>query len=444
MKNRKRIILTIALLSYFVTAIDSSIVITGLEKMTEELSLNQTTLSWVQNAYVLAFGGFILLGGKLSDIFGRKHIINMALILFGGASAVAGAAENAGIMIAARFVQGAGAAIMAPTSLALLMDTFEGKERVKAVAWYSSISGLGSSVGLVLGGLLASYLSWRDGFYINVPITLFMLFLSLRVLKDTHVEHFHFDLLGTVLSIVGIFALVYAINGAEQKIIWFGIALVFLIAFLFTENRSSVPVMPLELFRNRTRAGAYLVRTLYMCAMLGFWFFISEYLQRVLGYSPIQTGLSFFPMTFSLFAAALLVPYFAEKIGDKIVLWIGIFCLLLGFLWALIVTEQSAYFNTIMPLLILMGFGQGFCMSPLTNLGIYNIKAEHAGSASGLVNVAHQVGGSIGLAIMVSAGTQLEGTMSQFHLAMVIGFGFILTAAVFTLCLIPKAVLVKR
>lgn len=121
-----------------------------------------------------------------------------------------------------------------------------------------------------------------------------MLFLSLRVLKDTHVEHFHFDLLGTVLSIVGIFALVYAINGAEQKIIWFGIALVFLIAFLFTENRSSVPVMPLELFRNRTRAGAYLVRTLYMCAMLGFWFFISEYLQRVLGYSPIQTGLSFF------------------------------------------------------------------------------------------------------------------------------------------------------
>lgn len=134
MKNRKRIILTIALLSYFVTAIDSSIVITGLEKMTEKLSLNQTTLSWVQNAYVLAFGGFILLGGKLSDIFGRKHIINMALILFGGASAVAGAAENAGIMIAARFVQGAGAAIMAPTLLALLMDTFEGKERVKAVA----------------------------------------------------------------------------------------------------------------------------------------------------------------------------------------------------------------------------------------------------------------------------------------------------------------------
>lgn len=440
MNSRKKVILTIVLLSYFVTAIDSSIVITGLAKMTEDLRLSQVTLSWVQNAYVLAFGGFILLGGKLSDVFGRKRIMDIALILFGGASAVAGAAGNAGIMIAARFIQGAGAAIMAPTSLALLMDTFEGEERIRAVAWYSSISGLGSSVGLVLGGLLASYLSWRDGFYINVPLTIFMLLLSLRTLQYIPVNHFHFDILGTILSIAGIFALVYAINGAKQEGLWLVVALILLVAFVFTEAKSSVPVMPLALFHSRTRSGAYLVRALYMCAMLGFWFFISEYLQDVLGYSPIQTGLAFFPMTLSIFAAAICVPRFSEKAGDRTVLWAGISCLIIGFLWMLSVTEQSSYVWTIMPALLFMGLGQGFCVSPLTNLGIRGTKPENAGAASGLVNVAHQVGGSIGLAVMVSAGVNAGGAMQEFHLAMAIGLGFVLASALFTLFLIPKAV----
>lgn len=181
MSTKKKIILLIVLLSYFVTAIDSSIVITGLTKISEDLSLTQTALSWVQNAYVLAFGGFILLGGKLGDVFGRKRVLNAALLIFGISSAVAGAAWSPAIMIIARLMQGVGAAILAPTSLALLMDTFEGDELVNAVAWYSSISGLGSSIGLIIGGYLASYMSWRTGFYINVPITLIMLILSIKV-----------------------------------------------------------------------------------------------------------------------------------------------------------------------------------------------------------------------------------------------------------------------
>ena len=173
------------LLSYFVTAMDSSIVITGLVKIKDELNLSQSALSWIQNAYVLSFGGFILLGGRLSDVFGRKRILNLSLLFFGLGSALAGAAESDVVMILARLIQGVGASILAPTSLALIMDTFEGKERTKAVAWYSSISGLGSSIGLVLGGFLASFLSWRIGFYINIPLTLLMLVLSLKILTQT-------------------------------------------------------------------------------------------------------------------------------------------------------------------------------------------------------------------------------------------------------------------
>ena len=189
MSRRKQCILLLILLSYGVIAIDSSIVITGLTKIAADLQLTQVTLSWVQNAYVLAFGGCILLSGKLSDVFGRKRVLNTALVLFGAASAVAGAATTGSIMLVARVVQGVSAAMLAPTSLALLMDTFTGEERVKAVSWYSSISGLGSSVGLVLGGFLANVWSWRVGFYVNVPVTLLMLAISLKYLQYTPKRH---------------------------------------------------------------------------------------------------------------------------------------------------------------------------------------------------------------------------------------------------------------
>ena len=424
MSNKKKIILLIVLLSYFITAIDSSIVFTSLEKMTFDLQLNQVTLSWVQNAYTLAFGGFILLGGRLSDVFGRKKVLNIALVLFGVSSAIAGASFSANIMILARFIQGIGASILAPTSLALLMDTFKGKERVKAVAWYSSISGLGSSIGLILGGLLASFSSWRDGFYINVPITIFMLILSIRTLDNKQKEKENFDTIGTVFSILGIFAFVYAINGANLPILWLIVSVILLVLFVFIEYKSKVPIMPLELFKDKTRVGAYIVRTIYMCAMLGFWFYLSECLQKVFHYSPIMTGISFFPMTISMFISAVYVPNLINRCGNKkILLWGNVF-LIAGFIWTLFITENSKYLIGIALPLVLLGFGQGFSMSPLTNLGIHNTKFEIAGSASGLVNVAHQIGGSIGLSIMVASNKEITSMMAGFHRAMIIGLLF--------------------
>lgn len=429
MGSKKRIILTIVLLSYFVTAIDSSIVITGLTKMSKDLNLNQSTLSWVQNAYVLAFGGFILLGGRLSDVFGRKRIINIALILFGGGSALAGAATTAFVMIFARLIQGIGAAILAPTSLALLMDTFEGKERIRAVAWYSSISGLGASVGLILGGFLASFMSWRDGFYINIPLTIFMLILSMKTLQYKKTEQSKFDICGTILSTTGIFAFVYAINGAKNVVVWLLVSIVLLVGFVIVEAKISIPIMPLELFQNKTRSMAYIARTLYMCAMLGFWFFISECLQNIFRFSPILTGLAFFPMTISMFIAAIVVPRLVVNLGNKKVLLVGIFFLFSGFILMLCLNKHSSYFSGVALPLILLGFGQGLSMSPLTNLGIYDTKAENSGAASGLVNVAHQVGGSVGLSIMVAFSGNTLSMFSSFHIAMVIGLIFVVLMA---------------
>lgn len=424
MNNKKKVILLIVLLSYFVTAIDGSIVFTSLEKMTSELQLNQVTLSWVQNAYILAFGGFILLGGRLSDVFGRKKVLNIALVLFGGSSAIIGASFSVSIIIIARFVQGIGASILAPTSLALLMDTFEGNERVKVVAWYSSISGLGSCVGLILGGSLASFTSWRDGFYINVPITIFMLILSIRTLDKKQKEKENFDIAGIVFSILGIFAFVYAINGANSPILWLIISIILLITFVFIEYKSNVPIMPLELFKDKTRVGAYIVRTIYMCAMLGFWFYLSECLQKVFHYSPIMTGIAFFPMTISMFISAIYVPNLISRYGNKKILLLGNFFLIAGFIWTLFITENSEFFIGIALSLILLGFGQGISMSPLTNLGIHNTKSEIAGSASGLVNVAHQIGGSIGLSIMVASNKEIISMIVGFHRAMKIGLLF--------------------
>ena len=421
------------LLSYFVTAMDSSIVITGLVKIKDELNLSQSALSWIQNAYVLSFGGFILLGGRLSDVFGRKRILNLSLLFFGLGSALAGAAESDVVMILARLIQGVGASILAPTSLALIMDTFAGKERTKAVAWYSSISGLGSSIGLVLGGFLASFLSWRIGFYINIPLTLLMLVLSLKILSYDQMERRMFDFLGTVLSVPGIFSFVYAINGAENPVIWLILSFVLLVVFLWVEKRSQTPLMPLVLFKSKIRSAAYLARTFYMCAMLGFWFYISEYLQGVLSFTPILTGVAFFPITISLFLAAVMVPRMVDRMGNKCVLFIGILFLFIGFIWTLQLDENSGYLtNAIFPM-ILLGFGQGFSMSPMTNLGIYAAAQENAGAASGLVNVAHQIGGSIGLSIMVAVSGGTTMLVIEFHRAMIVGLVFIVLMALVSL-----------
>lgn len=420
-KNEKRIVLMIALLSYFLTALSNSIVITGLTKISADLHLSQISLSWVQNAFGLAFGSFILLSGKLGDSFGRRRVLNAALTIFMIGSLLTGLAHSTMVIIIARFIQGIGAAIIAPTSMALLVDFFDGKELVKAIAWYSSISGLGSSIGLVLGGVLASYLTWRIGFYLNVPVSLVMILLSVKVLPKTKIQQQKFDIRGTVLSVLGSGLLVYAVNGAKNVLATLLLAVIILIIFVLSERNNASAIMPLSLFKNWVRVKGYVVRALLVGTMMGFWFFISEYLQDVLHYSPLLTGLGFLPMTLTMFIGAILVPRLVDNFGNLKLLISGAILILLGFIVIILLANRNYWLSVALPML-LFGFGQGFALTPLTNLGIYQVPMDQSGIASAMVNTAHQLGSVLGLALMVSLSAAFaKGLAAQFVAAMVVG-----------------------
>lgn len=439
MDLRKKMILAVVLLSYFVTALNVSIVLTGLNHIMDELGLDAMDIGWVQNGYTLAFGGFILLGGKLSDVYGRRSVMTIALVLSGVGALLAGIAWDGLSLITARVVQGVGAAILAPTSLALLMDTFKGKELVKAVAWYSSISGLGSSAGLVLGGILADFASWRVGFDMTVPVAAFMTWIAIQYIPKKETVKGRFDILGTLLSVTGVFVLVYAMNGAENRLLWGIGAAALLCAFVLTETKAANPVMPLSLFSNPVRRNAYAARFLFLAAMFGFWFYISIYAQKVMGLSPLLTGLAFLPMTLPQFAASILTPGCIQSWGDKKVLLMSAAFNLLGLFGMMWVDETSSFFFAIALPLVLLGFGQGFALSPLTNYGIYGTDAGNRGAASGLVNVSHQIGGSVGLSIMLMVSGVDATPMAGFHNGMVMGFGFILGMLALSLRL-PKRI----
>lgn len=421
--TKQRIVLILALLSYFLTALSSSVVITGLAKISNDMHLNQLTLSWVQNAYGLAFGSFILLSDKLSDFFGRRRILNIALIIFAIGSFISGFTISTPVMIISRFITGAGAAIMAPTSMALLMDYFEGPDLVKAIAWYSSISGLGASVGLVLGGLLASFWTWRVGFYLNVPVAVVMIILSIRTLDNVPSKKGNFDILGTLLSVFGAGTLVYAVNGAPNFVLFLAIAIFILGIFVATERKAVAPIMPLTIFANRNRVLAYIIRAMLVGSMMGFWFFISEYLQKVLHFTPLKTGFGFLPMTLTLFITAILVPRLVDIIGNKITLLLANVALFVGFVW-IVIFADNGYFLTVLLPMVLFGIGQGLGLTPLTNLGIAHVSVENAGVASGLVNTAHQLGSVLGLAIMVNISltfTNGQNMANEFKIAMIVG-----------------------
>lgn len=418
---KQRIILVIALLSYFLTALSNSIVITGLTKIAADLSMNQITLSWVQNAYGLAFGSFLLLSGRLSDALSRRTVLSVALVIFMVGSFLAGLAPTGTIMIAARFLQGIGSALLAPTSMALLVDYFEGPALVKAIAWYSSISGLGSSVGLVLGGVLASYWSWRVGFYLNAPVCLLMLVLTTKVLPKAAPRSERFDVVGTISSVLGCGLLVYSLTGASRVGLTLTIAIMILAAFIFIEKYRINPILPLGIFKNRIRSMAYLNRTILNGTIMGYWFFISEYLQQVYHYSPLVTGFAYLPISLTMFLAAVIVPRLITHWHNKWTFLVAVNIVLIGFIWALLITDQGYWLSVGIPMLIL-GCGQGLALAPNTNMGLTNVDEANTGVASGLINTAHQLGGVLGLALFVNLSSSLVSShhiAAEFHVAMI-------------------------
>lgn len=429
-------ILLVILMSYFMILLDNSIIFTGTVKIAQDLNLNQTTLSWVSSAYSLTFGGFLLLGGRAGDLFGRRRVFQIGLVIFGLGSLLVGLAVNAPMIIASRAFQGIGSAILAPTTLAILMDTYEGAERTKAIAYYGAMAGIGASVSLVIGGIFASLLTWRVGFFINVPISIWMFYLAVKYLRADNAQSGKLDWIGTLTSLVGMSALVYSIIGNWAKLPVLILAVVFLVSFVYQEYRTGQPIMPLRIFVDRERIGAYVGRFLYLGAMMGFWFITPQLMQNQLGFSALMAGVAFFPLTIVNFIVALQVARLTVKWGNGGLLVIGIALTAVGMFWMSFFTPVVGYWWGIAAPMVIVGIGQGFSLSPFTAAGVAHTQGTDAGAASGVVNVMHQIGGSVGLSILVTVQSLFSGQVTGFQHAILMGAGLLLLALIAAIFLI--------
>jgi EmrB/QacA subfamily drug resistance transporter len=447
--SRPNAVLAIVLVSYLMIVLDISIVITALPKIRDGLGFSVTGLSWVQNAYTLAFGGLLLLGARAGDLLGRRAMFITGLALFTAASAAIGLAASPAWLVGSRAVQGVGAAILAPSTLSLLTSNFpEGPQRTRALGYYGATAGIAASVGLVLGGILADLISWRVGFFLNLPIGLALMWAARQYIDETPRRSGELDLAGAVSSTLGMVALVYGLVHAAGEG-WgdpftaapLAAGAVLLGFFVWNESRARQPIMPLQLFASRERNGAYAGRLLFLGGMIGFWFYSTQFLQEVLGMRPLQAGIAFLPATIVNFAVALAVPRLTRQFGNGRLLAGGLFISAVGMAWLGRVTADTAYLTGVALPMLLVGAGQGATLSPLTVAGVAGVAPEDAGAASGLVNVTHQLGGSLGLALLVVVFATAAGSGGHDRAGLAHGIAAALTAGAVLLTLALLVVL---
>jgi EmrB/QacA subfamily drug resistance transporter len=403
-------VLAIILGCYLMVVLDASVVITALPDIRLDLGFSPAGLSWVQNIYALAFGGLLLLGARMGDLLGRRQVFIGGITLFTVASMLGGLAQSETWLLAARALQGVGAAIAAPSTLALLTVSFpEGSERTRAIALYSAVASAGASIGLVLGGMLTSWISWRWSLFINVPIGIVLVSLAPRYLPETERHTGKFDLAGAATSTLGMSALVYGLVRAAETS-WgdavalgsFAAAALMLAAFVAIERRAPQPITPLRLFASRERVGAYAARLLMVGAMFGMFFYLTQFLQGAEGYSALKAGLSFLPVTVTIFAMVKVVPRLLGRIGPELTLVGGLVLALVGLLWLSRISTTTDYWTGIALPMLLIGAGMGLAFTPLTQAAIAGVDHHDAGAASGLVNVFQQLGSTIGIGLLVT------------------------------------------
>ncbi|AOX67548.1 MFS transporter [Curtobacterium sp. BH-2-1-1] len=424
--------------------LDTSIITTALPRLVQDLGFRAADLSWVQNVYVLAFGGLLLLGARAGDLIGRRRVFVIGVAVFAAASLLAGVATSAPIFLLARTFQGVASAFAIPSTLALLVSVYpQPHQRGRAIAIYSAVIGAGASVGIILGGVFTDVLSWRWGLLINVPIGLVVIILAPRFLQETAGRRGRFDLLGALLITVGMTSLVFGLIEASAvgwtSAVVIGALLaaaVLLIAFVIVERRSREPVIPLELFASVTRSGAYIARLLVVGAGFSLFYFLSQYLQNVLGFSALLAGLSYIPLTGMFFATVYGVAPLTRLLGRELLLVLALVVAISGMLWLSTAGASTAYFPGVALPLLLIGLGQGTAIILLTQAGMEGVAAGQSGAGSGLINTAHQLGGSIGLAILAgvfvavggdsgSVGAQIDGFAVVYRIAS----GFYMLAA---------------
>lgn len=401
-KQKFGMILPIILISYFMILLDNSIVFTSTVKIAADLSLSASELSWVTNAYALTFGGLLMIGGRSGDIFGRRNVFLIGLVIFSIGSLLVGLSTNGLMIIAMRALQGIGSAILAPTTLALLMDSYRDQMRTRAIVYYGATGGLGASIGLVVGGLIASYASWRWGFLLNVSVGILMIVLTLKYIPASKKVEGKLDWLGSILSVLGITALVYGINGASHPVPMVMTGILLLVLFVWQEKVSKHPITPLKLFKDRERSSAYIARFFFLGAMISYFFLTPQAMQQVYHFTPLMAVVGFLPETLPQFVFATLVSRLNEKFTNTQILIAGTVITLAGLVFAAVVGIQAGYWWSVAIPMVIIGIGQGFTLSPLTVAGVANTDKEIAGSASGVVNMVHQIGSSVGLSIITA------------------------------------------
>ena len=446
--------LAVLAVAQFMVVLDASIVNVALPSIQRDLGFSESGLQWVVNAYTLMFGGFLLLGGRAADLFGRRRVFMIGLIVFSAASLVGGFATSSGWLIVARGAQGLGAAIVSPAALSIVTTTFtEGAERNKALGIWGALAGAGGAVGVLMGGMLTEWAGWEWVLFVNVPIGLAAAFAAPRFVRESRTqERTSMDVAGAVSVTAGLVVLVYALVdandagwGSLQTIGLLALAVALIVAFVAIELRTKHPIMPLTIFRNRNVASADAVALLVGASLFSMFFFISLYVQQVLGFSALKAGLSYLPLSAAIITSAGVASQLVTKIGPKPVLASGMMFTTLGLLLFTRISADGSYTGDVLIPSVIVAVGLGLSFVSLTITAVSGVSHGEAGLASGLLNTAQQVGGALGLAVLLSvatskiAGAHDPASLTEgFQRAFAVGAGFAAIGVVLALLAVPR------
>jgi EmrB/QacA subfamily drug resistance transporter len=459
--TRKRWILVLTCLAQFMVILDVSVVNVALPSIRTDLGFSAVDLQWVVNAYTLTFAGFLLLGGRAADLLGRQQVFVFGLGLFALASLVGGLSQSQETLVAARAVQGIGGAVVAPATLAIIATTFaEGRERNRALAYWGAMGAVGGSTGVLLGGVLTQLLGWEWILFINVPVGVLGAIAAMRFIPQstrTAAGERHFDVAGALSVTAGLVVLTFAIVrtdvngwGSAQTLLVGAVGAALLVAFVFIERRARRPLVPLRIFASRTLTAANLVVFMLGSSVFAMWYFVSLYLQLVLGFSPIEAGLSFLPMTFAIIVGSTFAGRRAERIGPGKLLTAGMSLIAIGMLLFTRIAADGSYASDVLGPGVITTTGIGLAFVPATIAAVAGVARADSGLAGGLVNTSRQMGGSLGLAILATLATQrsqdLAGGGAIDASALVGGFhrAFLVGACFAALGAITAALLLAR
>jgi EmrB/QacA subfamily drug resistance transporter len=456
---RRWLILAVIAVAQLMIVVDASIVNIALPHAQKTLHISNANRQWVVTAYTLAFGSLLLLGGRIADYTGRKRMLLIGLLGFAAASALGGLAPDAAVLFLARATQGAFAAVMAPSALALINVTFtDARERAKAFGVYGAIAGGGLAIGLIGGGVLTEYLSWRWCLLVNTPIAILAAIATFRLVAESKSDGTaRYDLPGAITSTLGLVSLVYGVTKAESDgwastttIGLLAAAVVLLAAFVLIELRSSHPLLPLRIVTERNRGGAFLVSALSGAGLFGVFLFLTYYLQGTKGFSPLRTGFAFLPFSVGVVASAVLASALLPRLRPKWIMSAGLAMASIGMLYFTLLHAHSGYWPHVFPAEVIMSLGLGLVFVPVSSVALFGVTGNDSGVASAMINTTQQVGGSIGTALLNTIATSatasyvlshgktsvVAGTVHGFAVAYLCGAGFLVASLVLTLVLV--------